>query len=396
MSDAVITTMIVDGVLTSGMEFKIFEFGRGILQSGLSGYTELYHTNPIKEFVVPLWERLGLDVWHRTIDEDNDIYGCLVAPDFKNSALPDNRESIDRYSGIYLSPYVSDACGLAFRKSAFLPYDGHGLMRGIYSDKSYLAAILAPMAPEIFPCQKAYPVKRVFYNHVDVSAILDDFTGERVVIKAPRMSGGKGVAIVQAQDLKQWFNKRVGSFLWSHMLSLPRHDSVIVQELVSGVRIDTDVGQSSPTARILLTAVHSDGETSIYPHMAYYKLPAEAAGDEQTYGNVVSQISQGGSRKVPDDHRQAMFDDLQANLRPALHRIFKKSTSETALEMLQSPDPARQHVGFLLALDTSIMDHHGDGQYPELLKEPILSYAAAHPDLVKRSYKRMVHHLTQD
>ena len=121
----------------------------------------------------------------------------------------------------------------------------------------------------------------------------------------------------------------------------------------------------------------------------------EPVGAVPSYDSVVSKVAEGGSCNVSEADQRVIFDSLQTRLKPALHEIFQWSVEGTAERLMRSDDPALRHVGFLMAMDFSIVEPDEKGQYPESLKEPIAAYARQNRNLVRRLYQKRTQSLIQ-
>lgn len=391
MSKAALVSFIIDLKLDREGKVKILEFG-DLYLSGYSGYTRLTGRSPLKEKVFPFYEEFGLPVFQSGDIRDHDY----VHP----GALTDKLGILPLSPGSNFRPQSLQSHAAILSHSEFAdertrralqtpPYDQviatnvNGLINGCFLDKAFLAAFGQRFAPDLFPKQKIYPVGA--RGRVDIGSILADFPDSKIVVlKNTWEAQADGVDIVRRSRLNLAFNLQAGN-TYLRLFKKPdlKHDDVcVVQDFVPGTLIPATnaygaEGQYDPTMRVILSAWHDEGQTRIRCHDAYYKVPSAPARETAGRKTAISKVHDDTgpqSALVPDDHKAAVFAQLETGLPALMHGLFSTPSHQFAREFLDSEDEALRRIGRHIATNALYFDRpETEEAYPADVAERVFA-----------------------
>jgi len=390
MSKAGLVSFILDLKLDRDGRVKIFEFG-DLYLSGYSGYERLTRKSPLTESVFPFYEGLGLPVFQG---------GDLRAPGYQHPRAAASRLGImpvtprPDFNPEVLGSHAALVTHASFTKEDERkalkepPYDQviatnvNGLVNACSIDKGIMTAFAQRFAPDLFPKQKIYPVN---YGQVKAGRILDDFRdSELIVLKNTWEAQADGVDIIRRSRLNLAFNlcSSDAYLFWLTKPSLKADEVCVVQEYVPGTLIKATnengrEGEYDPTMRVILTAWHDNGKTYVKCHDAYYKIPSNPADSKVKRRNSISKVHDDKGPKsafVPDDHKAAVFAQLEERLPAMMHGLFTVPAHQFAKEFMDSDDPALRRIGVEIATNRQYFDRpEGTSEYPADLADRLFA-----------------------
>ncbi len=346
---------------------KILELGRAFFDSKYKGYESLHDgQSPIERHVMALIRQCDLQPcqnWWECKGEGYPVYGdsLMGLPKTDRELSGQQLGDISNYDYAYLTAGVSKTLEGISDTAPVVVLDSNPVFRAVCGDKGHLAGLLAPNAPDLFPKQAVYPAHDE-QPYIDPARIAMDFgDSNEVVVKAPRLQNGQGVTILDILNLQAAFARQAfwnyTPFAWLRadpFACLKGADYAVVQERVPGMPVDYRGKPYDATMRAIGTVMHNCDRTEIVWHDVYYKLPQASLSARPTNKNVISDVDEGGSCDVPEEHRRIVFDAL-ARLEPAIHPFFCVAPAEIAGEYMDSADPHKALAGLRLALDEKAM-----------------------------------------
>lgn len=235
-----------------------------------------------------------------------------------------------------------------------------------YANKGFFYAMARDTVPDLLPKQHLYAIAD---GKVDAARILDDFAGHsHIVLKQLGGFMGMGVDIRPVDQLTRGYKEPQQGQMQALRVTFPMdtEDLLIAQEVIRGKQVIAKnqagkEGVYDPVIRVIATAWHSNGQTRIKCHDAYYKFPPVPVGVSNARKTLVSDVHGKGPRSgsVTGDDKAEIFNRLESQLPPLFNRLLTENPARVSLDLMRDADPAIRSLGLNAAMEieTATLEH---------------------------------------
>lgn len=354
---------IVDLKFTSNHEVKLLEFGIGLL-SDFSGYDRLYPEKPMLEGeFIPALEKIkpsftvfnedpqrtkkaldGFSKWHHSSE----------------AALPSRK--LSDYKGIFFE-IVEHKMPQTPNKD-ILVLDNSAAWRMVAHDKYVMYRIIDMVQPypKYRPQCKAYPLR---YENDLANRIKASIPANIYVLKAPDLSRGEGVIIVQAEDLDRVLQVLLRDKDKNGAWRSTKSKVFLVEEYCQSKEFRLQDKIYDPTMRVAFLITVDEGRPSFKALGCYWKLPKTPLSEGSLSERTISHITPAGlgSAKVSLDDQKEVYKQLSHFLPQLFLRILIADIPKMIEDLKTSPDDLiKEQANVLRLLYTKMLIISGEAE----------------------------------